>query len=457
MSVASRRSEPAVVLDSSGSAAHLVSRRYAWQVAMMVAALAATDYIDRQIIVSTFPYLKKDWGLSDAALGALVSTVSIALALCALPVARLADRWGRVRSIAAMGGVWSLAALWCAVSGSYAQLFAARSLLGAGEAGYGPAGAALLSGYFPQRMRATVLSIFQAAGPLGTLIGALIGGTLVQRWGWRTTLGAFGVPGLLLALLFLKVRDYRTASTADPPAQPRALSPETGAARPALRVTMRELMRSRTAIWCYVGGALNLVVLSTVYTWLPSYLTRAYGLSSTAAGAKAALVILASVAGAVFFGHLADRCGATRARRRLLVPAVAAVATWALLAAAFGVLRPGGAQFAVVVAGGLPLAAAIGTAPSAVVDVVDPRLRATALGMVVVVQNLFGLAVGPVLTGLLSDAFGLRTALAVMPLFCVAGAGALWRASRSYEKDLAAATGGLAASPPGSHEMELSR
>jgi MFS family permease len=456
MGVLSRRSEPAVALDSSGFAAHLVSRRYAWQVAMMVAALAATDYIDRQLIVSTFPYLKKDWGLSDTALGALVSTVSIALALCALPVARLADRWGWVRSIAAMGGVWSLAAPWCAVSGSYARLFAARSLLGAGDAGYGPAGAALLSGYSPQRLRATVLSIFRAAGPPGTLIGALIGGTLVQHWGWRTTLGAFGVPGLLLALLFLKVRDYRTASTADSAAR-QALSPETGPARPALRVTMRELMRSRTAIWRYVGGALNVVVLYTVYTWLPSYLTRAYGLSSTAAGAKAALVILASVAGAVFFGHLADRCGATRARRRLLVPAAAAVATWASLAAAFGILRPGGAQFALVVAGGLPLAAAIGTAPAAVVDVVDPRLHATALGVVVVVQNLFGLVVGPVLTGLLSDAFGLRTALALMPLFCVAGAGALWRASRSYEKDLAAATGGLAASPPGSHEMELSR
>lgn len=450
MGALSWRGEPPLVLDASGSAAHLVSRRYAWGVAVMVVALAATDYVDRQIIVSTFPYLKRDWGLSDTALGALVSTVSITIALCALPVARLADRWGRVRSIATMGGVWSLAALGCAVSGNYAQLFAARSLLGVGEAGYGPAGAALLSSYFPQRRRATVLGVFQAAGPLGSVLGVVVGGVMIGQWGWRFTLGAFGVPGLLLALLFLRVRDYRTPG----PAGTQAHRP-TG---PGLRVTLRELFRTRTATWCYLGGALNLVVFSTLTTWLPSYLARAYGLSSAAAGAKAAVVILAAAAGAVAFGHLADRRGATRPRHKLLVLAVTAGASWILLAGAFGALRSGGAQYALVVAAGFPLAAALGTAPAVVVDVVRPQVRATAVGMVVVVQNLLGLAVGPVLTGLLSDAFGLRTALALMPLFCAAAALAFWRASRTYDTDLAAASGDTpATTPPGTRQRELNR
>ncbi|MEU6172362.1 MFS transporter [Streptantibioticus parmotrematis] len=459
------RGGPPLDLDDSGSAAHLVSRRHAWGVALAVVALAATDYIDRQIVVSTFPYLKKEWGLSDTALGALVTTVSISIAVCALPAARLADRWGRVKTIVAMGGAWSLAALACAVSGNYAQLFGARSLLGVGEAGYAPAGAALLSGYFPQRLRATVLSVFQAAGPLGSVLGVVLGGVMIGRFGWRVTLGAFGVPGLMLALLFLKVRDYRT------PAVPGTTTHGTGTDRdkeltahqlhfqqPRLTVTLRELFRSRTAVWCYLGGALNLVVLSTLYTWLPSYLSRAYGLSSSQAGVRAALFILAGFVGSIVFGHLADRCAATRPRHRLMVPAVLAASAWGLLFTAFGVLGPGDVQYALVVAAGLPVAAALGTAPAAVIDVVHPSMRATAVGMAALVQNLFGLAVGPLLTGVLSDAFGLGKALAVMPLFCLAAAAAFRLGSRSYEKDLAAVSGdGPVATPPGTHEMELSR
>ncbi|MFE3881503.1 MFS transporter [Streptomyces lydicus] len=457
------------MLDASGSVAHLVSRRYARCVALTVVALAMTDYIDRQIVVSTFPYLKKAWGLSDTALGALVTTVSVAIAVFALPAARLADRWGRVRTIAAMGSAWSLAALACAVSGNYAQLFAARSLLGVGEAGYGPAGAALLSGYFPQRLRATVLSVFQAAGPLGSVLGVVLGGVMAGNLGWRVTLGAFGVPGLLLALAFLKVRDYRApavsradgagtaASDAASDAGEGLTEDQTRSGRPALAATVRELFRSRTAVWCYLGGALNLVVLSTFYTWLPSYLGRAYGLSSAQAGMRAALFILAGFVGAILFGHLADRCAAGRPRRRLMIPAVLAAGAWGLLFTAFGVLGPGGGQYALIVVAGLPVAAALGTAPAAVIDVVHPSVRATAVGMATLVQNLFGLAVGPLLTGLLSDAFGLQTALAVMPLFCLAAAAAFRLGSRSYEKDFAAVSGG-GPEPvaPGTHERELS-
>ncbi|MFI8763442.1 MFS transporter [Streptomyces sp. NPDC053792] len=212
-----------------------------------------------------------------------------------------------------------------------AQLFVARGLLGVGEAGYAPAGGALVSSYFPQRLRATVLSLVMAAGPLGSVLGVVVGGAMAERWGWRVTLGAFGAPGLLLALLFLVVRDYCMPAAADrSEAAPAASAP---AAPLGLRATFGELFRSRTAAWCYLGGALNLIVLSALYSWLPSYLGRAYGLSAAESGAKAARVNLAGIVGAVAFGNLADRCGRTRPRRRLMVPAVAAVVTCGLLTA----------------------------------------------------------------------------------------------------------------------------
>ena len=69
----------------------------------MTLALMIVDYVDRQVIVSLFPYMKAEWGLSDKQLGALVSVVSVTVALGALPVALIADRASRVKSIVVDG------------------------------------------------------------------------------------------------------------------------------------------------------------------------------------------------------------------------------------------------------------------------------------------------------------------------------------------------------------------
>ena len=92
----------------------LVSKRYAWFVFAMTFALMLFDYIDRQIVVSMFPHLKAEWDLSDKQLGALVSVVSITVALGAVPLSLIADRWSRVKSIFLMATVWSIATISCA-------------------------------------------------------------------------------------------------------------------------------------------------------------------------------------------------------------------------------------------------------------------------------------------------------------------------------------------------------
>ena len=100
----------------------------AWFAFAMTLALMVVDYVDRQVIVSLFPYMKTDWGLSDKQLGALVSVVSVTVALGALPVALFADRASRVRCIAAMAGMWSLATISCMFTRSYGQLLTARAM-----------------------------------------------------------------------------------------------------------------------------------------------------------------------------------------------------------------------------------------------------------------------------------------------------------------------------------------
>src|SRR4029434_891608 len=177
-------------------------RRYAWMVFAILFALMVVDYVDRQVIVSMFSHLKADWGLTDIQLGSLVSIVSVTVALGAVPLSLLADRWSRVKSIFLMALVWSLATIACAFATSYAQLLGTRAVVGIGEAAYGTVGAALLATLFPLRMRSSVLGAFFLAGIAGSVLGVVLGGFIAERWGWQAGFGAVGVPGLLLALVF---------------------------------------------------------------------------------------------------------------------------------------------------------------------------------------------------------------------------------------------------------------
>jgi len=114
---------------------YLFGPRQAWFAYAMTIGLMLFDYIDRQVIVSLFPHMKKEWGLSDKQLGALVSMVSITIAACALPVSLVADRVSRVKSIVAMAIVWSIASISCMFTRNYSALLAARAVVGVGEAG----------------------------------------------------------------------------------------------------------------------------------------------------------------------------------------------------------------------------------------------------------------------------------------------------------------------------------
>ncbi len=421
---------------------YLVAKPQAWLAFALAFLLMAFDFIDRQVVVTMFPYLKAEWAVSDKELGALISAVSITIALGSLPISLLSDRWSRVKAVVVMGTLWSLATITCGFARSYTQLLAARSLIGLGEAGYGPAAGALLSSLFPARLRATVLGGFLAAASVGSVAGVVLGGVISARWGWHAAFGVVGVPGLILALLFLLVPDYQTVALVDAPS---------AVSRMGLHRIAAELFRARSGVAAYIAGALQLITVSTVLAWLPSYLNRFYGLSTEIAGLRAALVIIAGSLGAVLWSFVADRLGRRDPRNKLFVPAVCGLLTVLLLGGAFALLPPGNAQFAVIILGGFTMTATTGAIPAVAIDVVHPGLRATAGSMVAVVQNLFGLGLGPFIAGALSDAFGLQTALAIIPISCLLSAGVLLLGSLSYERDLrhvgAAVAPGLAILP----------
>jgi len=404
-------------------------RRYAWSVFAILFALMVVDYVDRQVVVSMFSHLKAQWDLSDSQLGGLVSVVSITVALGAVPLSLLADRWSRVKSIFLMALIWSLATISCAFAASYVHLLGARALVGVGEAAYGTVGAALLASLFPVRMRSSVLGAFLAAGMMGSVLGVVLGGFIAEHWGWQAGFGAVGVPGLALCFVFLLiVRDYKTVAL---PAKDYTATSH----RLSARAVVAELLRPRTAIVTCVGAGLNLLVVSTIWAWLPSYLNRYYGLPPDQAGLKTGIIVLIGGIGALLWSVVSDRLTSRIPNARLLVPAAAAVLTTVFMCGAFAGFPPGPVQFALIAAGGLVMAGSVGPPDAVVIDVIHPGLRATAVSILSLTRNLFGLAGGPLLAGALSDAYGLSFAMSVVPVLCLIAAVLFVLAARTYQAD----------------------
>ncbi len=401
---------------------------YAWAVFALTFGLMLSDYVSRQVITPIFPFLKVEWSLSDTQLGALVSVVALIVGVASLPIALLADRWGRVKSITVMAGLWGVATIGCGMARGYGQMMVARALVGLGEAGYGSAGGAILMHVFPPKRRAMIFAAFLAAALFGSVGGVLAGGVISAHFGWRHAFVIVGVAGLLLVALYpLVVRDYKTvALTKSGP----------GESGRKLRVgeVVRELFATRTAVFTYLASGFQMFTIGVINAWIPSYMSRYYGLAPDKAAMQAAIVVLVAGVGMIVCGWSVDRFAAKVPTNKLRAPAVYAVAACVLLVVAFA-LPPGQLQYALILAGVFVSGSHTGAAGAVIGDVTHPGLRATAFATVVLGNNLIGLSPGPVVIGALSDAFGLRFALGVAPLSCLVAAACFALASRHYLND----------------------
>jgi len=377
------------------------------------------DYIDRLVIVSLFPFLKQDWGITDTQCGLLVSAVYWSILIFTLPVSVLIDRWSRKKSIGLMALLWSAATLACAFTRNFNQLFAARTAIGLGEAGYAPGGTAMIATMFPKAIRARMLGIWNASIPLGSALGIVLGGVIAEHVGWRHAFGIVALPGVIVAALFFWVSDYRTIALVKPPDSPEHAQTRMGWADIAGHV-----LRNRTLAFNNLAFAANTFVTTALMTWLPSYFQRMEDLSMSRAATKGGMVMLLAIVGAPLGGFLTDRWMKRQQNARLLFPAVSSATTAVLLLVAFGWFR-GPVQYALLMGAGISAVAFVPGAVAVTQDVVHPGLRAMSLSLCVIVQHILGSALGPPAIGALSDRYSLETAMTVLPLFALL-AGALF-------------------------------
>ncbi|NRH26589.1 MFS transporter [Pseudomonas sp. MS19] len=406
-----------------------IPRRYAWIVFALTFGLLISDYMSRQVLNAVFPVLKSEWLLSDSQLGLLSGIVALMVGLLTFPLSLLADRFGRVRSLALMALLWSLATLGCALAQNYQHMLIARFMVGLGEAAYGSVGIAVVMSVFPKSMRATLASAFMAGGLFGSVLGMALGGAIAVKLGWRWSFASMALFGLVLAVLYpIIVRESRIA--------PKRLGAISQKSKAAISRPLRTLYCTRSVIGAYVGSGLQLFVVGTVLVWLPSYFNRYYAMDEGKAGGLAALIVLCCGAGTVCCGMLSDRLCRHSQIRKVDLSIAYCLGSCLLLSLAFA-LTAGPLQVILIALGMLIAAGTNGTTGAMVANLTHYKVHGTAFATLTLVNNMLGLAPGPFITGRVSDLIGLHEAFQLVPLISIGSAAVFIYIKRHYNADIA--------------------
>jgi MFS family permease len=418
--------------DPAGAKEYKLSRAYSYYLFTLLFLLYLFNYVDRVVVTSLFPFIQKDWGLTDTQCGMLVSVVFMAIVTLTFPASVVVDRWSRKKTIGIMALLWSFATAVCAFTKSFPQLLVARTGIGIGEAGFAPGGTAMLSGLFPPEQRSRMVGMWNASIPLGSAIGIGLGGIIAETWGWRHAFGIVAVPGAIVAVLFFFIKDYKTVQLV------KTIRTESEEAR---KVSMskadifRDFVRTPSLLLTNIGFAGVIFTTTSILTWLPTYYHRLENLPMSQAGMKTGLIMILAIIGGPLGGWLTDVWFRRRASARLLFPAISTLLTAVTLFTAL-VLLEGRAQYAAMLLMGVLIVAFAPAAITVTQEVIHPGLRAISYAVCVIFQNALGASTAPIVVGALSDAYGIRAAMSVLPSFLVFSAVLFYLGSRYYERDL---------------------
>lgn len=407
---------------------YLFTKRYSNYVFALLFLLYMFDYIDRTVVTSMFSSIEADLGISHTQSGMLVSAVYWAIVLLTFPVSLLVDRWSRTKTIGLMAIIWSLATVLCALTGNFIQLFLARMLIGVGEAGYAPGGSAMISGLYPIEKRSKMMGFWNASIPLGTAIGVFLGGIIATHLGWKHAFGLVALPGLIVAILFLFVKDYKTVDLS-------FFDKSNHKVKMEREDIVREFLSRRSIIYTYFGITASIFVTTSLLTWLSTYFQTTRELAQDKAGTMASSIMALALVGAPLGGILADKWRKTNISARLLLPAVSTLVSAVLLFLGLYLFR-GILQYVTFLIMGVTIMMFISGAASVTQDVIHPGLRATSYSIAVVVQNLLGASMAPIVIGFIYDHSDIMTALSILPFVLVLSSLLFYLGSKYYARDI---------------------
>ena len=364
------------------------------------------NFFDRQIIGVVAEPIRREFLLSDTALGWLSTAFTLLYAAVGLPLGRLADGSSRSRVLGWGVTVWSVCTAASGMAWNYWSLLAARMGVGFGEAACSPACNSLIGDLYPPARRARAISVFMLGLPLGILFSSLLGGAIAKAYGWRAAFYVATIPGLLLAIFVFRIKEPERGA-ADAGGAAVASTPTTAG---GFWAPYLELWRIPTLRWIVISGALHNFNAYAVNGFLPAYLGRYHHLDIAQANRITGFTLGAvGVLALILGGIAADRSRVWRPNGRLLVGAVsaflAAPCVYLALALESGAILP----FVVLMGiGWMLFYVYYATVYASVHDVVPPRLRGTAMAVYFFWMYVLGGAFGTAILGMLSDRFARR-------------------------------------------------
>lgn len=424
----------------------------AWFALWVLFAINAVNFFDRQILGAVGEQVRKEFVLSDAALGLLGTAFTLLYAFVGVPFGRLADKIGRKPILAGGVFLWSLMTVGSGLAQTFWQIFALRLGVGVGEASCAPAATSLIGDLFPPERRAKALSIFMLGLPVGVALSFAVSGTIAKTYGWRAAFFVAGIPGILCALAVLFIREPERGATEahDIGEQKRAGSP------------YRLILASPTMRWLIISGAIHNFNMYAIGAFITPYLMRYHAADIQTANFVSMIVYgVMGAPGLLVGGFIGDAARKKRTNGRLLVATFAILCAVPFLYFALNITGGNIAGFLILMGLGCALMYFYySTVYSTIQDIIEPGLRGTAMAVYFFAMYVLGASLGPYAMGLLSDFFtrraaqaagvtdaaqaalepfrgaGLHSALYITPILGVLLALVLFAASRTVAKEM---------------------
>jgi MFS family permease len=371
--------------------------RKAWFALAVLFGINLLNFFDRTLPGSLGEPIRKEFALSDTALGFLGTVFTLIYAAVGVPLGRLTDRWVRTRLISIGVIAWSLLTAASGLAWNYTSLFITRLGVGVGEASCAPASQSLIGDLFPSHQRARALGVFMLGLPIGLFLAYIISGWLGQALGWRAVFLLACLPGLAMGGLVLLIPEpHRGITGAKSVFEPASLASP-----------YKAVLGLPTMWWIIASGALHNFNMYAINAFQTPFLQRFHGLTLREASNISAVVLGAvGIAGLLFGGWASDRLSERRVDGRLLLSACTMLAAAPCVYLAIG--QPAGEITAFTLLMGLGIMMTFvyyATIYAAIQDVVDPRLRGTAVALYFLAMYVLGASLGPVGLGALSDRF----------------------------------------------------
>jgi len=383
---------------------HSTQAANAWRILFLLFLANLFNFFDRTIPAIIIEPIRKEWSLSDFQLGIIGTAFTLVYAIAGLPLGRMADNGSRRKLMGWGLAVWSGLTAVNGLVGSFWTFLLVRMGVGIGEASYAPAANSLIGDLFPAHKRARAMGILMLGLPLGLLLAFFTIGAMVKAFGsWRAPFFIAAVPGLILALFMFMIREPARGA-----AESVAVSEE------KIDRPIRRVLAIPTFRWLVLAGLAFNFATYACNSFMVPMLQRYFLLPLQEAAMATGLIVgVTGLIGLTAGGWVADKLHQRWANGRLMFAALSM--TIACLCTGYA-LHAGRIEIGVFVGvfslGWLFSYNFYTCVYTAIQDVVQPRLRATAMALFFAGLYLLGGGLGPVVAGLLSDHFA-HTAMAV--------------------------------------------